>query len=114
MTTHDPRWRVAIAVLTTSLIASLWACWLPRPAPPSLLDDRDAAPPEIRAACDLAQLKCTRCHTTDRIRMTHVTSPSQWHAYVTRMRRQPGSGIDARDGDAIVRCLVYRTFGGDP
>jgi len=111
---RDPRWRLGVAAMTTALIGTLWACWIPRPSPPSLLDDPTTAPPEIRAACDLAQTKCTRCHTTDRIRTAHVTSPSQWKAYVTRMRRNPGSGIDPADGDTIVRCLVYRSFGGDP
>lgn len=112
--TRDPRRRRGLAVITTTLLAALWACWLPRPEPPTLLDDRAAAPPEIRDACDLAQMKCTRCHTTERIRMAHVSTPAQWEQYVARMRRNPGSGIDPTEGKTIVRCLVYRSFGGDP
>lgn len=99
------------AVTAIALVA-WWACGLPRRAPPSLLEGVPSPPPEIRRACELAQAKCTRCHTIDRVRLVHVDTESQWEAYVARMRRQPGSAIDAAEADAIVSCLVYRSERG--
>ena len=69
-------------------------------------------PPSIDGACRLAARRCTRCHTIDRVLLTRVESPEHWRYYVDRMRRQPGSGISPEDGQVIVRCLVYRSFGG--
>ena len=101
----------ATALALAIAVGWAWACGLPRPAPPNLLEGFPASPPEIRSACDLTQKKCTRCHTIDRVRLVHVSSPAQWGAYVARMRRQAGSGISPADGDVILRCLVYRTGG---
>ena len=41
----------------------------------------------------------------------HPTEPVQWQQTISRMRRMRGSGISQPDGDAILRCLVYRSFG---
>ena len=74
-----------------------------------------AAPPsgELRANCDLVRVKCTGCHTIDRILRADPGSPKAWERYVDRMRRQPGSGITIKDEDPILQCLVYRSFGAD-
>jgi hypothetical protein len=76
---------------------------------------RIVAPPDsaadIHAACGLAERRCSRCHTVDRVLFARVESPRHWELYVARMRRQPGSGISEEDARQIVRCLVTRSFG---
>ncbi len=84
-------------------------------SPPRLLPDDHALAPaasvELRAACALAEHRCSRCHPIDRVLLVDVATPRQWQDQVTRMRRLAGSSISPGDGDAIVRCLVYRSFG---
>jgi len=75
------------------------------------LEAPDDAPVAIRADCALAERRCTRCHTIDRILSARVVSPAHWQAYVHRMRLQPQSGIPADEESPILQCLVYRSFG---
>jgi hypothetical protein len=103
---------VALALLALGLLGTLWACWLPG-APATLFADETQVPPALRAPCALAQHKCSRCHSIDRVLVAQVTRPRQWETYVSRMRRMSSSGISETDGDQIVRCLVYRSFGVD-
>ena len=70
-----------------------------------------SAPAEIRADCELASRKCTRCHTLDRVLSAPASEPSYWRVYVRRMRLNPGSGIRADEEPAILRCLLYHSFG---
>lgn len=65
----------------------------------------EVAPASIVAACQLAQVRCSRCHTVDRIVHAHVTD---WLPQVRRMRLMPGSAIPPREEPDIVRCLVFR------
>ena len=76
-----------------------------------LLSEPSTAPAEIRADCAIAERRCSRCHPLDRITNTRVTSPGGWQSYVRRMRLTPGSGIPMSEEPAIVRCLVFRSFG---
>jgi hypothetical protein len=39
----------------------------------------------------------------------HITDPQHWVRYVTRMRRQPTSGINSEDAEAILRFLLFYT-----
>ncbi len=79
--------------------------------PSLLLAERANAPADIQRDCDTATRRCSRCHPLDRILNTRVGSPGEWQTYARRMRLQPGSGIPPREEPAIVRCLVYRSFG---
>ncbi len=69
------------------------------------------APVEIRSGCALAESRCTKCHTLDRVKNARIDSPAHWQAYVHRMRLQPQSGILPDEEDPILRCLVFRSFG---
>jgi len=89
-------------------------------APACFLFQRDTrlqvapeAPLDIRTGCALAESRCTRCHTIDRILDARVDSPTHWIAYVHRMRLQPQSGILPDEEQPITRCLVYRSFGAN-
>src|SRR5512146_54280 len=83
--------------------ASLSACFLFEhdtarlQAPPE-------APVEVRLGCALAESRCTRCHTIDRILNARIDSPRHWEAYVHRMRLQPQSGILPDEEAPILRC----------
>jgi len=87
---------------------TLWSC-LPGPSLGRLLPGNRPHPVEIREACTVTAVKCTRCHNIDRVLVAQVTSPNQWEAYVARMRRMTASGITATDASRIVQCLVYRS-----
>lgn len=99
-----------LVVVATALV-TLSSCWLPSASVSDLVTDGPPTPLEIRDACAVTAMKCSRCHTIDRIRVAQVTSPRQWEIYVGRMRRMSASGITERDGPQIVQCLVYRSFG---
>jgi len=73
----------------------------------------DNAPVEVRLGCALAETRCTRCHTADRIVSAKIESPAHWREYVHRMRLQPQSGILPDEEAPITRCLVFRTFGAE-
>ena len=100
------------AVLALSLVAALSCASDERRASASLLlPDPVAAPAALRTDCSVAERRCSRCHPLDRITNTRVAAPSGWQSYVRRMRLTPGSGIPRADEPAIVRCLVFGSFG---
>jgi hypothetical protein len=104
--------RVLLALVTAILLGSIGSCVLPRTTTPTLLSDAPPAPPEIREACAIAETKCTRCHSLDRVLVARAESPHDWESRVDRMRLFPASGISPTEGSVIVRCLVFRSFGG--
>jgi hypothetical protein len=69
------------------------------------------APQAIHEACEVADHRCSRCHSADRIVEVRATEPVELETLVRRMRQKPESDISALDQDAIARCLVYRQFG---
>ena len=64
-------------------------------------------PPEIQEAYRVFAIRCSRCHTLARPLNARIRDPEHWVRYVTRMRRQPGSGIDASNAQIILRFLLY-------
>jgi hypothetical protein len=94
--------------LVVPLLLCVVSC-LPGSSLGRLLPDGDPAPAEIREACTVTAVKCTRCHSIDRVLVAQVSSPHQWEAYVARMRRMTASGITEEDMPRIVQCLVYRS-----
>jgi hypothetical protein len=69
--------------------------------------DVSSYPPDIQAAYRVFAVRCSRCHTLARPLNARITDPQHWIRYVTRMRRQPGSGIDRSNADIILRFLLY-------
>ena len=96
--------------LVIACLASLSACFL-FGKETRRLDVAPQAPVAVRLGCALAENRCTRCHTLDRVIDARIDSPAHWQAYVRRMRLQPQSGISADEEPRIARCLVYRSFG---
>lgn len=72
-----------------------------------LLSPRDPAPAAIRDACRRAEVRCSSCHTIDRVSTADRHGHNDWTEEVQRMRLKPASGITAADAEAIVACLVY-------
>ncbi len=94
------------------LLGMLAACREPGSAPAGPLGaGLESAPPEITRACELAAVRCSRCHPIERLLRAQVESPTHWRRYVHRMRLMPASGISLEDARRIVRCLVFRSFG---
>lgn len=99
-------------VYTLALFGMLVACRGPGPAPAGPLGaGLEGAPPEVTQSCELAAVRCSRCHPIERLLRAQVDSPSHWRRYVHRMRLMPASGISLEDARRIVRCLVFRSFG---
>ncbi|CAN5716162.1 hypothetical protein BH11MYX3_BH11MYX3_33730 [soil metagenome] len=97
------RAHASLALCAAALIA---ACG--NSSPRVLLLEPVHAPPEIQRACALAEVRCSSCHTLERLTNgVHRTAP-EWTRQVNRMRLMPASGISQIDADTIVTCLVYR------
>jgi hypothetical protein len=82
-------------------------------APAMMLSAPPNAPSDVVAGCEIANHRCSHCHTLERIKLARVSDAVQWQWYVARMRLMPRSGISEPDQRAIVRCLVARSFGND-
>jgi hypothetical protein len=95
-----------------ALVVLLIGCREPGSASTSpLRSGIEGAPLDITKACELASVRCSRCHPIERLSRARVDSPKHWQYYVNRMRLQPASGISIEEAHRIVRCLVYRSFG---
>ena len=100
------------SVLALGLVAAVsCASDVGRTSSSHLLPDPSAAPAALQTDCAIAERRCSRCHPLDRITNTRVASPAGWQSYARRMRLTPSSGIPLSEEPAIVRCLVFRSFG---
>jgi len=98
-------------VILSVFAIGIAACPSSQPGENRLLHGMQAPDETTREGCDLAQRKCSRCHTMNRILATNVETPEAWKLYVHRMRLMPGAAIQSRDEPKIVRCLVFHSFG---
>lgn len=69
--------------------------------------DTSQYPPDIRDAYKVFAVRCSRCHTLARPLNARIRDPQQWVRYVQRMRLNPASGINAKNGEIILRFLLY-------
>jgi hypothetical protein len=69
--------------------------------PSSLPDDG------IRADYVVFAQRCSKCHSLSRPLNAGIQDDAWWELYVTRMRRQPSSGISENDQKVILRFLHY-------
>jgi hypothetical protein len=89
-------------LLTVAVGLAVWAC-----GPRTEGLDRSSLPDNVRADYDLFARKCSKCHSLARPLNSGITDDDQWVRYVSRMRRQPGSGITPEDEQVILRFLRY-------
>jgi hypothetical protein len=71
--------------------------------------DPSTLPEDLREPYALFEVRCSKCHTIARPLNAPVRDATHWELYITRMRRQPGSGINREDAREIMRFLVYYT-----
>lgn len=67
----------------------------------------DALPPAVRASYELFTRRCSRCHSLARPLTAPIGDREHWARYVTRMRRQPSSGISPADAEEILVFLEH-------
>jgi hypothetical protein len=66
------------------------------------------APGGIQQACQLAEVRCSSCHTLERITNAPHRTEREWAWQVEKMRLMPASGISEADANVILKCLIYR------
>ena len=66
-------------------------------------------PPELQRDYAVFTRRCSRCHTLARPLNAHIRDPQHWVRYVTRMRRNPSSGINRDDAERILNFLLFYT-----
>jgi hypothetical protein len=69
--------------------------------------DVTSYPKDIQAAYEVFAVRCSKCHTLARPLNARIHDAQHWVRYVTRMRRNPSSGINAKDAEIILRFLLY-------
>jgi hypothetical protein len=72
--------------------------------------DVDRLPPDVRADYDLFAKRCSKCHPLSRPLTSGIVDDAVWERYVTRMRRQPASGISVDDATRILRFLHHQSL----
>lgn len=68
-------------------------------APPS-------APPRVRDACALAEIRCSSCHTLERITSSPYRTEPELVQLIDKMRLMPASGISNADASEVLACLA--------
>jgi hypothetical protein len=64
-------------------------------------------PASVQSDYGLFAQRCSKCHSLSRPLESGISDDGFWKAYVTRMRRQPASGISEADETPILRFLHY-------
>jgi hypothetical protein len=64
-------------------------------------------PSDIRAAYEVFAVRCKRCHTLARPLNARIHDGQHWVRYVNRMRLNPASGINEKNGQIILHFLLY-------
>ncbi|MEY4579114.1 MAG: hypothetical protein RL701_3817 [Pseudomonadota bacterium] len=64
-------------------------------------------PQEMQDAYQVFATRCSRCHTLARPLNARIHDPQHWVRYVERMRLNASSGINAKNGQTILRFLLY-------
>jgi hypothetical protein len=93
--------------LLTAVVAVGLAAWLAGCPGAGLGEGVESSKltPEMRSDYAVFAQKCSKCHSLSRPLESGITDDAFWHAYVERMRRQPGSGISLADEAPILRFL---------
>jgi hypothetical protein len=79
-----------------------WAAWDKGPS----TIDVSSYPPEQQDNYKLFSARCARCHTLARPINAPFT-PSEMAAYVKKMQRKPGSGINGKAAQKIIDFLSF-------
>lgn len=94
---------ILAALLAVAILAMLAACSGSRAE--GL--DPTKVPADLRADYELFARRCSKCHSLARPLGAGITDDAQWVMYVSRMRRQPASGISHEEQEPILRFLRW-------
>ena len=94
-------------LLSAVLFASSTACSGTQPARAGEGVAASAVPPEVKEEYALFAQRCSKCHSLSRALNNGDHDPQYWARYVSRMRRQPSSGIAPEDEPPILRYLNF-------
>lgn len=101
--------RLSTVLLAAGLALGLGCGPQPLAPPPLAGDGLDAAklPPEVRPDYEVFAARCSKCHALARALNSGIDDDEYWRRYVSRMRRQPASGISPEDEVPILRFLHH-------
>lgn len=100
----QPRIATALFIVLAAAAGGIAGC---ASSPPREGLEVAKLPAEIQADYAVFARRCSKCHPLARALNSGITEDSLWVDYVTRMRRQPGSGISREDTVPILRFLHY-------
>ncbi len=103
------RYAAVSCMLGFALLAAMFGCAGASATRHGDRIDVSKYPPEIQAAYRVFAVRCSRCHTLARPLNADIDDPQHWVRYVTRMRRNPTSGINRKDAEIILRFLLFYT-----
>lgn len=68
--------------------------------------DVSTYPEEMRSLYKLFTHKCSKCHTVARP-INSSFQADEWQKYVLKMMKKPGSGLNPKTAEKIIKFLVY-------
>lgn len=106
-------WVVAIIILVLIGYGMYSAIRAPRPAPKTYPADNEQNfidvseyPEEMQTLYAVFTRRCSRCHTVARPINSDFTA-EEWRKYVLKMMRKPGSGLNPKTAEQIIKFLTY-------
>ena len=106
-------WIAVLGVILLVGIGMIYALRAPRAVPktypadkgPNFIDVTTYSP-EMQEAYELFTRKCSRCHTVARP-INSTFNAEEWRKYVYKMMRKPGSGLNLKTTEKIIKFLIY-------
>ncbi len=106
-------WIAVLGVIFLVGIGMIYALRAPRAVPktypadkgPNFIDVTTYSP-EMQEAYELFTRKCSRCHTVARP-INSTFNAEEWRKYVYKMMRKPGSGLNLKTTEKIIKFLIY-------
>ena len=106
-------WIVVLFILIVAGFGMYYALHAPRTAPntypadngPSFIDVSEYSE-EMQTLYAVFTRRCSRCHTVARPINSDFTA-EEWRKYVLKMMRKPGSGLNPKTAEQIIKFLVY-------
>lgn len=106
-------WIVVVFILIVVGFGMYYALRAPRTAPntypadngPNFIDVSEY-PEEIQTLYAVFTRRCSRCHTIARPINSNFKA-EEWRKYVYKMMRKPGSGLNPKTAEQIIKFLVY-------
>ncbi len=96
-----------VLLLSGALVASASGCSGTQPPRAGEGVATSAVPADLKEEYALFAQRCSKCHSLSRALNNGDHDPQYWARYVSRMRRQPSSGIAPEDEPPILRYLNF-------